>query len=615
MNGKPHNNNFGQGGSGLIPRETIDEIRNRVSIAEVVRGHVQLKRKGRDLWGCCPFHNEKSPSFQVRDAEGYYHCFGCGAHGNAFDFVQQIQGLTFPDAVEYLAGKAGVTIRREKANPVKQKQKVDGFGALERATVHFERGLKGEALDYLYNRGLSKETINTFRLGYAPDEWRELKTALTAESYNDKIMLDTGLIRTSDKGGEPYDTFRGRVMFPIQDMQGRPVAFGGRVMDGSEPKYLNSSETPFFKKSNILYGLYHAAPQIRRTEQAIIVEGYMDVIGLYQHGVQTAVAPMGTAITEDQVALLWRYNDAPFVCLDGDSAGRKAASRLAQRVLRVLTTGKGLRFAWMPEGEDPDSFIAAQGTDAFNEVLKNAVTLEDVLWQDLTDGYDLKTGHGRAAVEKAIADTVSQIQDELVRKHMNGALRDRMWQTIRQAPQGSQNQKAGQKGFNKNFKKPAGPTGPTTDRNAGAVEQVLLALVLHNTAVLEGVGEPFARLNFSAGRLQYLQEQLLKFLSPTGVDTSGLEAHLRMAGLESDVLDLKKRTGVEKLLADNNISEKHELERFWLSLYAETEASRSKKRATAAFLERGGENVANDLDAWQKFKAAKLKGIDVGGSD
>ena len=211
------------------PRSFIDEVKRSADPVRVIGEVVELKKRGTRWVGLCPFHQEKTPSFTVSPSKQFYHCFGCGAHGNAFDFVQQIQGLTFPDAVEYLAGKAGVTIRREKANPVKQKQKVDGFGALERATVHFERGLKGEALDYLYNRGLSKETINTFRLGYAPDEWRELKTALTAESYNDKIMLDTGLIRTSDKGGEPYDTFRGRVMFPIQDMQGRPVAFGGLV--------------------------------------------------------------------------------------------------------------------------------------------------------------------------------------------------------------------------------------------------------------------------------------------------------------------------------------------------------------------------------------------------
>lgn len=608
MNETKHTKTYGNSvGGGLIPRETIDEIRNRISIAEVVRPHVQLKRKGRDLWGCCPFHNEKSASFQVRDAEGYYHCFGCGAHGTAFDFVQQIQGLTFPDAVEFLAGKAGVTIHREQVNPVKQKQKVDGFSALERATVFFERGLKGSALDYLYNRGLSKETISTFRLGFAADDWRELKTALHAEGFNDKILLDTGLIRTSEKGGEPYDTFRSRVMFPIQDMQGRSVAFGGRVMDGSEPKYLNSSETAFFKKSNILYGLYHAAPHIRKTSQAILVEGYMDVIGLYQHGVKTAVAPMGTAVTEEQVALLWRYHDTPFVCLDGDGAGRKAASRLAQRVLRVLAIGKGLRFAWMPEGEDPDSFIATQGKPAFDAVLNQAATLEDVLWQDLTEGYDLKTGHGRAAVEKAISDTVSQIQEELVRKHMNGALRDRLWQTIRATPH---KQQAGQ-----NFKKSPVPAGPTTDRQAGAVEQVLLALVLNNPAVLEHVGEPFARMTFHAGYLQYLQETLLKFLSPSGVDTSAFTAHLLRAGLEHDALDLQKRTGVEKLLADNNISTEQQLARFWFSLYAETEASRSKKRATAAFLEKGAGNVANDLDAWQKFKAAKLKGIVVGESE
>ncbi len=581
---------------GLIPPDIIDEVRNRTSLVDVVRAHVPLRRKGRDFWGCCPFHQEKSPSFQVRDSVGYYHCFGCGAHGTAFDFVQQIQGLSFPDAVEYLASKAGVVIRREKANPVQQKRRLDGLTALESASSWFERNLNGSAKEYFFNRGLDEEIIKTFRLGFAPDDWRGLKSYLQTEGFNEKTILDTGLIRYSDKkSGEAYDTFRNRVIFPIQDMQGRPVAFGGRIMGEGEPKYLNSSETPFFSKSNILYGLYHAAPHIRRSTQAIIVEGYMDVIGLYQHGVKTAVAPMGTAITEQQVALLWKYHEEPLVCLDGDSAGRKAAIRLAQRVLKVLVPGKGLRFAWMPDGEDPDSFIAKQGREAFETLMLGAASLEDVLWDDMTTGHNLATGQGRATVEKAISDLAGQIENEIIRRHMSGAMKDRMWQIIRGGKKGKQT--------------PKKEIYSHTD--AGTTQQMLLALVVYKPSIIERICEPFAKIEFEQPRLKYLQEHIIKFLLPKGVDTSKWHNHLSDAGMQKDVVQLIKRYDIKKLLADKDITTDMQLEKFWLELYGDYQGLQSRKNATTTLLAQVGGDIATDLGAWQKFKAAKLNGVIV----
>ena len=592
-----------------IPQQKIDEVRDRTSLADVVRGHVNLKRKGRDLWGCCPFHQEKTPSFQVREAEGYYHCFGCGAHGNAIDFVMEMQGLPFPEAVEKLAASAGVTIERQKLDPAAQKRRTGGLEVLERATVWFERGLKGGAKDYFLNRGLSPATLEKFRLGYAPDDWRALKHGLQAEGFEEKTLLETALVRKSEKGGEPYDTFRNRVMFPIQDMQGRPVAFGGRVLDDSEPKYLNSPQTPFFNKSALLYALYHAAPHIRKNDEAILVEGYMDVIGLYEAGVKTAVAPMGTAVTEEQVALLWRYHDTPTVCLDGDVAGQQAATRLAYRVLGVLHAGKGLRFALMPPGHDPDTFVKDHSVAEFDTLIKNALTLEDVLWADIKKDMNLSEGQGRAATEKKITEMAAQIKDDTMKKHLSGAIKDRMWQEIKASRGQAYGAGKGKgKWTGQDIRRQV-----STEHGAGGVAQLLLALVLYRPQILAHVSEEFAQLEYREKAPAHLQEKLfsvlMPLLSPKGVETDKWDAYLLKAGAKDDAQKLIAKFELGRLLANNGVSDTDEIATFWKTLFNDYQRTLRKKSATSALLGEVAQDITRDLDAWRKFKAAKVQGV------
>ena len=593
-----------------IPQHKIDEVRDRVSLTEVVRGHVPLKRKGRDLWGCCPFHQESTPSFQVREREGYYHCFGCGAHGSAIDFVMQIQGLTFPDAVEKLASLAGVVLERTQVNPQEQKKRFDGLEALERATVWFEQGLKGAPRDYFLKRGLSQETLQTFRLGYAPDDWRALKHHLQAEGFGEETLLEAALVRKSDRQssgnqGETYDTFRNRVMFPILNMQGKPVAFGGRVLDASEPKYLNSPQSNFFNKSHLLYGLYHAAPHIRRENTALLVEGYMDVIALYEAGIKTAVAPMGTAVTEDQVALLWRYHDMPTVCLDGDAAGQQAGIRLAFRVLGVLQAGKGLQFAMMPDGHDPDTYVQKFGKEAFLALLSQSRTLEDVLWQDLVKGENLSTGQGRAAVEKNISEMVKQIKDETMAKHILGALRDRMWQQIKDAryvkTSGGKYAKSAQTAWT--------DASVMTEHGAGSVQQILLALVFYRPEILADISEEFAQLEFSEEAQARAQEKLFTILSPQGVETEKWDTYLLNSSAKEDVKKHIAKFEPGKLLADMGISTTAEISTFWKKLFNDYRRTGRRKSATKSLIGDVEQDITKNLEAWRKFKAAKTRGI------
>lgn len=586
----------GTKGYGRIPQHKIEEVRDRVSITDVIRGHVALKRKGRDLWGCCPFHQEKSPSFQVKEAEGYYHCFGCGAHGNAFDFVMQMQGLPFPEAVERLANQAGVIIEREKVNPVLQKKRTDGLSALERATVWFERGLKGEAKDYLFKRGLVAQTLKKFRLGYAPEGWRNLKDSLQQEGFSEAVLKETALVRQGERGGEPYDTFRARLMFPIENMQGKVVAFGGRVFDGSEPKYLNSPQTPFFNKSHLLYGLYHAAPHIRRQQQALLVEGYMDVIALHQAGVQTAVAPMGTAVTEDQIALLWRYYENPTVCLDGDDAGRNAALKLAWRVLPILKPGKTLSFCMLPQKHDPDSFIQEQGVAAFESLLTKKQTLEDVLWLDVCQGLDIHTGAGRAAIEQKIEELTKTLTDPTLKTHWRGAFKDRLWQKIKA------------KRFKKTYKNVE--KNIISDVTAGGVAQTLLAIVLYKPEVLAYIGEAFSQIVYEHPLHVRLQEKLFSLLGGNGVEITSWNAYLSSTGLEDDVKILCRKSGVHKLLEEEKTAGSvDQIAVFWRKLFVDYQRTQRKKNLSASLLKEVGQGITTDLDAWQKFKSAKVKGV------
>ena len=358
-----------------FPPEFLDEIRARVPLAGVVGRRVKLAKRGREHSGLCPFHNEKTPSFTVSEDKGFYHCFGCGAHGDALGFVMRMEGLSFPEAVERLAGEAG--LRVPQASPEERaaaRRRADLYDVVEAAAAWFEERLAGsegaEARAYLESRGLRRETVTSFRLGYAPDRRGMLRAALNARGLDNAQLAEAGLIKLPEapqdapdaaSAGAPRDYFLNRIIFPITDRRGRAIAFGGRALGESRAKYLNSPETPLFHKGRVLYNQARARQAAHDTGELIVCEGYMDVIALGQAGFPAAVAPLGTAITEQQIAVLWRLADEPVLCLDGDQAGRRAGFRAAERALGLLKPGRSLRFAALPEGEDPDSLVRGQG--------------------------------------------------------------------------------------------------------------------------------------------------------------------------------------------------------------------------------------------------------------
>ena len=382
----------------------------------VIGKRVRLVRRGRELLGLCPFHNEKTPSFTVNEEKGFFHCFGCGAHGDVIGFVMRDEGLAFPEAVERLAGDAGLALpARDPRAEAREKQRHSLFGVVEAAAKWFEAelaGPRGEAARrYLDARGVDEATRAQFRLGYAPDSRTALRTALEKDGITEAMMVEAGLLIAPDDGRTPYDRFRGRVIFPICDRRGRVVAFGGRALGDVQPKYLNSPETPLFAKGSLLYGQHLAAPAARKAGRVIAVEGYMDVIALHQARIAEAVAPLGTALTENQLEALWRLADDPVLCFDGDEAGARAAGRAVERALPRLNAKRSLRFVTLPAGQDPDTMVRDRGRQAMAEIVDAAIPLSDQLWAMAVSGRALDSPEARARINKELQDQIERIPD------------------------------------------------------------------------------------------------------------------------------------------------------------------------------------------------------------
>jgi DNA primase len=403
-----------------VPQSFIEELKSRIGLADLVGRRVRLTRRGREHTGLCPFHNEKTPSFTLNEDKGFYHCFGCGAHGNAIDFVMQTEGLSFPEALEKLAGEAGMQVPRSAPGDREREQRRRGlYEVMETAAEWFESQLAGIAGDgarqYIEGRGLTPATVKRFRLGYAPERRDALKSALLSRGFEEKVAIEAGMLIAPEDGGESYDRFRHRLMFPIADRRGKVVAFGGRALGEQRAKYLNSPETPLFHKGRLLYNMALAREAVHAAGSVIVTEGYMDVIALDQAGFGHAVAPLGTALTEDQMAELWRIAPEPLLCFDGDAAGRRAAWRAAERALPLLKPGHSLRFVELPAGEDPDSLVRGQGAAVFAGLLEGALPLWRVIWRHVTEGRDLDTPERRAGLRQELRDIVRRIADSTVR--------------------------------------------------------------------------------------------------------------------------------------------------------------------------------------------------------
>ncbi len=425
-----------------LPPGFLDELRNRISLSDVVGRKVTWdQRKSQaakgDYWSPCPFHHEKTASFHVEDRKGFYYCFGCHAKGDALKFVQETENVGFMEAVEILAREAGLELpKRDPRAQQQQDRRVLLAEVMEQAVQFFRLQLRtgraDQARAYLQRRGLTPEALERWEIGFAPDGWQNLWDALRGKDVPEDLIIAAGLAKPSNKGGKPYDTFRNRIMFPIRDARGRAIAFGGRAMDPDDnAKYLNSPETELFDKGRSLYNHKNARAAAGREAPLLVAEGYMDVIALAEGGFTASVAPLGTAITENQLQMLWRMSDEPIIALDGDKAGIRAAMRLIDMALPQLEAGKSLRFAVMPDGKDPDDLIRAEGPEAVQAVLDKAIPMVRLLWQRETEGKVFDSPERKAALDKALREKIKLIRDPSIRKHYGEDIKELRWQLFR----------------------------------------------------------------------------------------------------------------------------------------------------------------------------------------
>ena len=420
--------------AGRIPQAFLDDLLDRVDIVEVIDRRVKLKKSGKNYTARCPFHDEKTPSFSVNPDKQFYYCFGCGAGGNALGFVMDYDNVDFPQAVETLASNAGLEVPREQApgGPGREQREQGNkplYALMEQVANYYKQQLRQhpqakKAVDYLKGRGLSGEIARTFDLGFAPPGWDNLLKGLGEDEDQRKLLMQAGML-VENESGRIYDRFRDRVVFPIRDQRGRVIAFGGRVLGDDKPKYLNSPETAIFQKGRELYGLYQAKQANRKLERILVVEGYMDVIALAQHGINNATATLGTATSKTHLERIYRLCPEVVFCFDGDEAGRKAAFRALEAALPCMEDGRQARFLFLPEGQDPDDAVRGGGAEHFQQLLDGATPLETFLFESVAQGLDTSSLEGRARLSKLALPYIRQLPEGVFRQLMFQALADR----------------------------------------------------------------------------------------------------------------------------------------------------------------------------------------------
>ncbi|MFD2252196.1 DNA primase [Pseudochelatococcus lubricantis] len=558
------------------PPSLLDEIRARLPVSAVVGRKVRLVKAGREWKGLSPFNAEKTPSFFVNDQKGFYHCFSSGKHGDIFAFLMETEGMPFPEAVERLAAEAGVPLPASTPEMTREEERRnDLYDVVERAAAFFEETLNAnagrEARAYLERRGIGARTRRAFRLGYAPGDRFALRDHLAASGVSREAMIEAGLLIAHEDTAVPYDRFRDRVMFPIHDRRGRVIAFGGRAMSADvQAKYLNSSETPLFHKGRVLYNLHNARKAANDSGAVIAVEGYVDVIAMSMAGFGHTVAPLGTALTGDQVTLLWRMADEPILCFDGDAAGRRAAFRAIDTALPLLAPGKSLRFALLPEGQDPDDLVRAGGAEAIATVLRQARPLADMLWMRERELGPLDTPERRAALERRVSDVVATIADETIRRHYRADMLNRLRGLLPSPDRGDSRPRAGA-GFGGPRNGPAvpggwrpgapgrsnpqggafaGATAPRASpalarhpmfapvRNESPREALIVLGLLAHTSLLDTFAEDIAALDFSGPLSRRLRARLVDVVASGGADPRAVRERIEAAGLAETVAGL-----------------------------------------------------------------------------
>jgi len=548
----------------LFPKDFIDKIRTRSPISEVIGKRIPLKRNGHIFKGLCPFHKEKSPSFTVSDDKGFYHCFGCSAHGDAIKFVMDYENLPYKEAIELLAGEFGLPIpkntpyNREAENKSQSLEKI-----VATAAEWFVAQLKSnqgnnEAYNYLKERGINQESIDKFAIGYAPNIKDGLKNFLLKQGIKESLIIEAGLLGKADDGNS-YDRFRGRIIFPIRNLQGIIVAFGGRILPslGSKnlAKYLNSPETPLYKKGELLFAYDIAIKSAREKNQIIVAEGYLDVIAMHQAGFSNSVAPLGTAITDSQLKLLWKNVSEPILCLDGDAAGKRAMMRTAEIALPLLNAGISLKFAILPKGEDPDSLIKKSGSNALGQIIAQSKILSQVLWESAVAGIGSDTPEKKSRLEKYLIELSEKINDAIVKQHIKNYFKEQIFAL-------NYSKKKGGKPAAKKLVLPTLPEANDDSIHLKHLEENILSIVLNMPQILHlpDIEEYFAHLEFSQPMLDKLGCNILEICTVSqSIDREELVQKLDSCGYGEKVQDLLNLSNSASTLFNSEILANNEL--------------------------------------------------------
>ena len=513
--------------AGHIPRSFIDDLLARLDIVDIIDARVKLKKKGKNYGACCPFHNEKTPSFSVSQEKQFYHCFGCGVHGNAIDFIMEFERLEFVEAIEELASYLGLDVPREQRSggggqfnsgpQASSSEKRNLYDLMGSIAQFYRNQLKQPAskvaIEYLKDRGLSGEIVQKFGIGYVADEWDLVRKNFGQNKDNQDMLVTGGMLIENDKGNR-YDRFRGRIMFPIRDRRGRVIGFGGRVLGDGTPKYLNSPETPIFHKGKELYGLYEVFQAYREPPRVLVVEGYMDVVALAQYGVDYSVASLGTSTTGDHIQMLFRQTNTVVCCYDGDRAGKEAAWRALENALQYLKTGNTLKFLFLPDGEDPDSYVRKYGKQAFEQQIEQATPLSSYLFDNLIELHQINLGNneGKSALRAYASALIDKIPDPYFQELLEKLLDERT-------------------GFDNRLRQPRKKTSETRPQPHKEIKRTpmreVIALLIQNPSYAQMVPDLSSVRDLSIPGLSLFVDVLDKCQAHPHINTGQLLEHWR----------------------------------------------------------------------------------------
>lgn len=588
-----------------FPPGFVEQLRDSVQISDVIGKRIPVKRHGHEFQACCPFHKEKTPSFTMNNAKGFYHCFGCGAHGDAVTFVKEFENLSFPEAVERLAQESGIAVPAPSPQAqAAHNKRLSHLEMTESAAQFFEQYLHTpegmKARQYIQERGLTETTLQQFRIGFAPADRMALGKVLHQKhdkgSLSDIALAEAGLLIRPDNNGTPYSRFRDRIIFPIEDSKGRVIGFGGRILGDGQPKYLNSPDTPLFHKGQVLYNHHRARRPAQESGQIIVAEGYMDVIALSQAGIQEVVAPLGTALTEQQLRLLWTCAPEVVLCLDGDAAGQRAMQKTAILALPMLEPGKSIRFATLPKGEDPDSLVKEKGTEAFRAIISNASDLAEWLWLDAVRQVERYTPDAAAALDTQMHEYAETIAHRTVQQHYREYFRNRIWQ----------------------WKKAASPTKNKFNREALAATNTQLPDELYHERCILAALLSFPHL-MQDGRIEeYLGDSTFSVSVLDNMRQAILEAHA--FGFEQEEYNLRRVMEAKQGMSPHIITTLEGAQVF-LNQFSHYDTQEAREQAVTGAVLRcfeacqehnrkvAEQKVAHEFtdEAWQRFLALKTQ--------